>query len=103
MANPLPRCPKGTSWLATYAQCVTPKRARHLVRYAKKHGLGAPGCVETIKTIRPRRGKPVTFKTMVGDDCPKKAKPSTAHLRPYQYKARGPLSGPKRRRGKRRR
>ncbi len=42
---------------------------------------------ETV-TIRPRHGKPVTFKRRVGKDCPERSKPSTRHLRPYQYESK---------------
>jgi hypothetical protein len=51
-------------------------------------GLRGPGCVETIKTFRNHKGKLVKFTTRTGDDCPKRPRPSAAHLRPYQFKAK---------------
>lgn len=36
----------------------------------------------------PRRGRIVQFTRQVGVDCPKRRKPSTRHLRPYQYESR---------------
>ena len=74
--------------------CRTRPQLTHQGRASALYGLGGPGCVETIKTItargrvkRGKDGRPITFVTRIGDDCPK-SKRTAAHLAPYQFKRR---------------
>lgn len=54
-------------------------------------GANFGDCHKELVKFRNHRGKLVQFTRRVGSDCPEKRKPSTHHLRPYQYKKKSGL------------
>lgn len=52
-------------------------------------GAALADCRKEVVKFRDRRGKLVQFTRRVGSDCPKRGRPRTAHLKPYQYKRSG--------------
>lgn len=49
-------------------------------------GIDHLDCRKEIVKFRDSKGKLVQFTRRVGKNCPKRGKPQTRHLRPYQYK-----------------